>query len=133
MSRKTIIILIVILAVFAAVAYSFFMQKATIPVGGQPPLPVQTITVGTTSITAEIASTDAERTFGLSNRASLPAGHGMLFVFDRDGNWGIWMPDMKFSIDIIWADSAGKIIALDANISPATYPTVFYPNNYARY
>jgi len=135
MSRKAISLSIaVILVAIAAAAYYFLMSKEpSAPANGQAALPMQTITIGSTPITAEIASTDAERKAGLSNRASLSAGYGMLFVFDKDGNWGIWMPDMKFSIDILWADAAGKIVALDSNISPSTYPAVFYPNNNARY
>ena len=115
-------------------AYYLFMPKTPgVPMGGQPALPAETIMVGSSSIQAEIASTDAARMSGLSGRASLPDGTGMLFVFPKDGNWGIWMPDMRFPIDIAWADVTGKVVALDANIAPDTYPTVFYPNTDARY
>lgn len=135
MSRNSIITLaIVILAIIAAGAYYFSMPHGSnAPAGGQTVLPTQTITIGNTPVVAEIASTDAERKAGLSNRPSLASGNGMLFVFGKGGNWGIWMPDMKFSIDIIWTDAAGKVLAVDSTISPATYPAVFYPNSYARF
>ena len=57
----------------------------------------------------------------------------MLFVFDRDGNYGFWMKDMKFPIDIIFADAQKKIIMIYHNVQPDSYPKVFYPNAPARY
>jgi uncharacterized protein len=127
------ILLIVIIALFTILgAYYWFMNQST-PEGGQPPLPTQTIIVGTASVTAELAQSDEARKTGLSGRASLPEGRGMLFVFPEEGNWGIWMKEMNFPIDIMWADSEGKIVAMQSNISPETYPTSFYPNNDTRY
>ncbi|MBC7836544.1 DUF192 domain-containing protein [Acetobacteraceae bacterium] len=85
------------------------------------------VTVGSTTIEAEVASTPASRGKGLSDRASLLPGNGMLFVFEEEGSWGIWMKDMQFPIDIIWAGSNGSIITIEKNITPSTYPTAFYP------
>lgn len=54
------------------------------------------------TITLEIADTLAKRIQGLSNRASLPTGHGMLFIFEDYKRQTFWMKDMQFNIDIIW-------------------------------
>jgi uncharacterized protein len=82
---------------------------------------------------AEVADTGALREQGLSGRASLPEGRGMLFVFDQDGSWGIWMKDMLFSIDIVWLDKEGRVAWMETNVSPETYPTAFYSESPARY
>lgn len=84
-------------------------------------------------IDIEIAQTPNQRIRGLSGRASLPAQAGLLFVFDSPGRHGIWMKDMEFAIDIAWLDQDKKIIHLEENISPETFPKVFYPPSEALY
>ncbi len=68
-----------------------------------------------------------ERIQGLSGRESLPLDHVMLFVFDFADVYGIWMKDMNFPIDILWLDAEGNLIHIEDNISPDTYPKVFFP------
>jgi uncharacterized protein len=53
-------------------------------------------------IDAEIADTITARRRGLSNQESLAAGTGMLFVFDKPGNYQFWMKEMQLPLDIIW-------------------------------
>lgn len=91
------------------------------------------IEVGGVRVTVEVADTDALRVQGLSGRTALPEGSGMLFVFERDDAWGIWMKDMRFAIDILWADKDGVVTTIIASISPDTYPQVFSPALPARY
>jgi uncharacterized membrane protein (UPF0127 family) len=67
------------------------------------------------------------RTKGLSGMQSLPKDTVMLFVFDKPDTYGIWMKDMRFPIDIIWLDEDGRIVWLENNVSPLTYPKVFFP------
>ena len=81
----------------------------------------------------EVADTEALREQGLSGRPNLPEGQGMLFVFDTDGVWGIWMKGMQFPIDIVWADASGTVVTVAVNIAPDTYPDSFYPTIPARY
>jgi uncharacterized protein len=81
----------------------------------------------------DVADTAALREQGLSGRTSLGPGNGMLFIFEHDGNWGIWMKDMRFAIDIVWMDKEGGVVGLEAEVSPQTYPASFYPDSPARY
>ena len=101
------------------------------------PEPQQTtprvVTVGDTTIYVETAATQAARERGLSGRDSLAPNTGMLFVFDTDGVWGIWMKDMKFSIDILWLAEDGTVITVVPNVSPSSYPTSFRPTSPARF
>jgi uncharacterized membrane protein (UPF0127 family) len=75
----------------------------------------------------EIVTTDAAQERGLGGRADITENYGMLFVFPKDKQYGFWMKDMLTSIDMIWLSDKGTIIAIDASVSPATYPKPFYP------
>ena len=50
----------------------------------------------------EIADEPDEITQGLSDRESMPRGHGMLFVLEPAGVYPFWMNRMHFPLDIIW-------------------------------
>ena len=91
------------------------------------------IQIGSTTVAVEVADTEGLREQGLSGRANLPEGQGMLFVFESDDTFGIWMKDMLFPIDIVWADVSGTVITVAKNVAPDTYPKVFYPSAPARY
>lgn len=83
--------------------------------------------ISNTVIRVEVAHTQQKREQGLSGRPSLAQGRGMLFVFDKEGSWGIWMKGMQFPLDIIWANATGTIITIAHDVLPDTYPTIFYP------
>jgi len=86
----------------------------------------QTIKINDIFLNVEIADTDKERIKGLSGRKNLEENKGLLFVFDTEGHHGIWMKEMNFNIDIAWLDKNKKIIHIEKNVSPNTYPKVFY-------
>lgn len=96
-------------------------------------LPTKNITVGTTTVAVEVADTEALREAGLSSRSALAPGSGMLFQFEHNGDWGIWMKDMRFPIDILFISETGSVVSIDANVSPDTYPQIFYPPLAVRY
>ncbi len=73
----------------------------------------------------EIADTDALREQGLSGRTSLDEKEAMLFVFETVEAQIFWMKDMKFALDIIFLDENLKIIAIEKNLAPETYPKTF--------
>ena len=88
-----------------------------------------TIHIGENNIPVEIALDGKSREKGLSGRASLPENQGMLFVFPRRGIYRFWMPDMHFSIDIIWI-SDNKVIGVSENLLPETdlaHPKFYSP------
>lgn len=73
----------------------------------------------------EYATTPAQWTAGLSGRGHMPQNTAMLFIFNGADRECIWMKDMKFNLDILWLDSEQKIIRLQDNVSPRTYPKSF--------
>lgn len=89
--------------------------------------------IGESKIKIEFAESQRERIQGLSGRSYLNKNSGMLFVFDKKDKHGIWMKDMKFSLDVLWLNGSGEVIYIERNISPDTYPTTFYPNSNAKY
>ncbi len=80
-----------------------------------------------------IMDTATGRQNGLSHRRPLSSDEGMLFVFEKEGFYGFWMKDMLFSIDIIWIDANLKIVHIENNVSPQTYPKVFRPTSKSLY
>ena len=81
----------------------------------------------------EVATTSAMQEQGLSGRPSIPDNYGMLFIFKNAGMYGFWMKNMLVPIDILWLDDAGVIVTLKEEVSPETYPDVFYPNKPVKY
>lgn len=79
----------------------------------------------TTTFPVDLALTPAERTQGLSGRASLKKDTGLFFVFESSDKYGFWMKDMNFSIDILWIDESMKIVHIEPSVSPSTYPKSF--------
>lgn len=80
------------------------------------------IKIGSKTYQLEQVSTPEKLQLGLSNRNSLGSDSGMVFVFSRSQEQCIWMKDMNFTLDIIWLDIEGKILALEENVNPASYP-----------
>lgn len=92
-----------------------------------------TMFVESTPIAVHIADSEEERKQGLSGTDPLSEFEGMLFVFDREDYYGMWMKDMNYPLDIIWIDNDYTIVHIEKNISPDTYPTSFGPPTPARF
>ena len=80
-----------------------------------------------------VVNNSESRVRGLSGTESLSENSAMLFVFDEPDKYGIWMKDMKFPIDIFWLDENKKIIYVEQDVSPLTYPKVFTPSGKSLY
>lgn len=94
---------------------------------GQKSYEVAKVTLGGTTISAFIADTPEKQSKGLGGRRSLGADEGMLFVFDTDAQYGFWMKDMRFPIDIMWIDD-GKIVDIAPNVPPPTSDSLQLPS-----
>ncbi|MCR4314196.1 MAG: DUF192 domain-containing protein [Candidatus Uhrbacteria bacterium] len=78
-----------------------------------------------TFVVVEIAQSDAQRIRGLSGRAGLPLGRGMLFVHEEPAIRSYWMKDMAFSIDIIWIDG-DEVVGFVEDADPEEPPLTIY-------
>lgn len=92
-----------------------------------------TVTVGGRTFSVEVAETQYLLEKGLSGHAPLSDSEGMLFVFSQPDNYGFWMKDMLFPLDIIWIDQDFKVVHIEKALSPETYPKIFYPGALSKY
>jgi len=81
--------------------------------------------VGSVAVQASVADTLSKRIKGLSDTPFLPENVVKLFAFGVPGTHSIWMKDMNYSIDIMWAAENGEIVHIEENVSPDTFPTSF--------
>ena len=93
----------------------------------------KTLTIGSTTIQVELADTVALRTRGLSGRGELPVGYGMLFVFPEPGQYGFWMKDMQFSLDLIFLNEDRQVVSIYPDLTPESYPASYGSNVLAQY
>lgn len=91
------------------------------------------LSVNNIKIEAEIADTFQKKARGLSGRKSIAEGEGMLFIYENSGFYSFWMLGMNFALDIIWIDENYKIIDIDKNVSPDSFPKTFRSENPAKY
>jgi uncharacterized membrane protein (UPF0127 family) len=131
-SRKHKVAALIIVLVLVAVVvsfYLFFMFTSSSPaLMARPTLKVNDVTYS-----LEVLTTLEAQEKGLSGRKSLAPDQMMLFIFNPPQKVGIWMKGMLFPIDIIWLSSDFKVINIEKNVSPDTYPQAFYPKKPAAY
>ena len=84
-------------------------------------------------LVAELVDTDSDQYLGLAGRDGLAEIHGMLFVSKREERTGMWMKDMRFSIDILWFSSDNRLVSVARNVDPCSYPEVYWPDEPAKY
>lgn len=89
--------------------------------------------IGDATYMLEVADTQDKQQNGLSGRDGLSANTGMLFDFKRDGDWRMWMLQMRFAIDIAWLNSDGKIIYIKHSAQPAEFPEKYYADRPSRF
>lgn len=96
--------------------------------------PTATMHLGSGKFTATIADTQATRVKGLSGTHDLPSDRAMVFIFDTNSRWGIWMKDMNYAIDIIWLNESRRVVDFVTDVPPDSYPNrTFLPKEDARY
>ena len=60
----------------------------------------------------EIACSRAQHQRGLMFRKSIARNGGMLFVYDRPGDYRFWMKNTLIPLTVIWLDAQAKIIGI---------------------
>jgi uncharacterized membrane protein (UPF0127 family) len=90
----------------------------------QAPLTITTAAGARHRFTVEIARTPEEQTYGLMNRQSLAADHGMIFPYEPPQPVGFWMRDTLIPLDMIFIAPGGRILRIEANAVPLSLDAV---------
>ena len=106
-------------AAIAVFAVLVILGVSLVYLAFQPPNTVQIRFAGVV-LSVELATTPAEQEKGLSGRDSMPADHGMLFIFGTEGIWSFWMHGMKFPLDIIWFNSNREVVFVEQGLEPCS-------------
>lgn len=84
-----------------------------------------TLILGSTGYTFEVESVVSPQALqrGLSGRTWLHSGTGMLFIFPVLAVQGMWMPDMRFPLDIVWLDENLSVVKISYGLQPCIVKT----------
>lgn len=74
------------------------------------------VTINKQTIYLEIADTPEKISQGLSGRISLDQQRGMLFVFEKPGNYPFWMEKMKFNLDLVFINN-NQVVDIAEDVS----------------
>jgi uncharacterized membrane protein (UPF0127 family) len=94
----------------------------------KPGLPTVTMQLGSKTFTLEIANSVPTRERGLMQRDSMPADHGMIFVFDQEQPLGFYMKNTRIPLDIIFVGANGNVVSIkqmkpyDLKTTPSDLP-----------
>ena len=99
--------LTLLLALLVTTLAGFGCSNPQVVIEGKMP-----IEIGGKTFKCEIVADQDSRELGLGKRESLPADEGMIFSFPDSRLRSFVMRDCVFPIDIIFLDSAGRIVAM---------------------
>lgn len=68
--------------------------------------------IGNKKFVIELALTDDQQQMGLMYRDSMPADHGMIFVFPDEQERSFWMKNTRIPLDIAYLDKTGKVVSI---------------------
>jgi uncharacterized membrane protein (UPF0127 family) len=87
---------------------------------------------GPVELSVELADSTDERRRGLMERESLPADAGMVFLFEREHQGGLWMKDTLIPLSAAFLDRDGRVLRIlemepcEADPCPVYDPGVSY-------
>ena len=128
--KKPIFLLSAIAIVLAAVSLIGYIVYRGSPFDASS---ASRLKIKDTEIKIEVANSDEERRLGLCCRDSLAKDSGMLFIYDQPGDYHFWMKDTRIPLDMYWISNDKKIIHIERNVQPSTFPKTFGTDTPAQY
>lgn len=107
-----------------AVLAIFLLAMPVGALAADPELAVVTADGGRHAFTIEIADDPIERAQGLMFRETMADDHAMLFDFAREQEVSFWMKNTPLSLDMIFAEADGTIVAIAENTTPQSTRSV---------
>lgn len=104
---------------FLRVVCAGVLAVAAVPVLADSPMPLTELSIGMYRIEAEVAATQDHRMVGLMQRRSMPANHGMLFVFTEQQRHCMWMRNTLLPLSVAFLDEQGRILNVE-DMQPQT-------------
>jgi uncharacterized membrane protein (UPF0127 family) len=128
-----IVRLALILVALAVLSLAIFAPHLGCHGHGGPESGLRTVQmrIGQKTFTLEVADTPGTREYGLMQRDSMPADHGMIFVFPDEDNRAFWMKNTRIPLDIIYLDHLGRVVSIkqmkpyDLSSVPSDGPTKY--------
>lgn len=88
------------------------------------------VVLGGKTFSVEIADTSEKHALGLMFRDSMPADHGMIFIFPDEAPRSFWMKNTRIPLDIMYFDRDLKMVSISADTPPCrvarcpSYPSI---------
>lgn len=106
------------IALAFALAFTARAQEVKIPYAAPRPASTLVMLPDGSTVHVELATTEAEREYGLMGRTRLPEGRGMLFLHQQEKPHPYWMYHCKIGLDIVWMDADRRIVEMSPNTPP---------------
>lgn len=71
-------------------------------------------------LNVELALTSQARERGLMFRENLDLDKGLLFVYEKEGEYSFWMKNVLFPLDIVWINENKEIVFISENTPPCS-------------
>lgn len=104
-----------LLGIISVFAQGIFAPTSAQTTSGQIVIETQK---GPVQISVEYAVTPEQRAKGLMGRTSLPARHGMLFIYGQPQQVVMWMKDTPLSLDMFFINRRGIIRKIEERTEP---------------